>query len=286
VTTLRLAEQRGVVEQWALVLNSQGLHCGVQRGADGWNLVVDPRDAERGARLLEAYDLENRLRDTRAPAPEEYGSTWAGFGIATLLVAFHFVVTRPDAGVEWLRRGSASAELILRGEWWRSVTALTLHADILHLVANAASCALFATAFCRAVGPGVGAWLILAAGASGNLLTALVHGSDHVSVGASTAIFGALGLLAGQRVVGRRRSGSRAGRAWAPLAAALGLLAMLGTGGVRTDLLAHVFGLASGVALGIAAGVAIPRPPGQPVQSLLLASAALAVVLCWSIALA
>ena len=36
------------------------------------------------------------------------------------------------------------------------------------------------------VGPGIGAWLLLASGAAGNWITAFVHGTAHRAVGAST----------------------------------------------------------------------------------------------------
>ena len=286
MTTLRSAPGRAAIEQWALVLSSQGISCAIRRGADGFVLIVDPGNADRGAHALDAYDLENRERGVKpVPAPE-YGPTWSGVGMAVLLGVFYFAATRPEFGDRLFRVGSASAELILRGEWWRTVTALSLHADAPHLLANALSCALFATAVCRSVGPGAGAWLMLLSGALGNALTAFVHGSDHVSVGASTAIFGAVGLLAGHALVSRRRLGLRGGRALAPIAAGLGLLAMLGTGGARTDLLAHVFGLVSGTALGVLYTALVPRPPAKTAQLLLLAGASAALALCWGIALA
>ena len=285
MTTLRSAPGRAAIEQWALVLNSQGIDCAIRRGADGFVLVVDPGNAERGAHALDAYDLENRERGLRPAPASEYGSTWSGVGMSALLVTFHLVATRPQSGDRLFHAGSASAELILRGEWWRTVTALSLHADVPHLLANALSCALFATAVCRSVGPGAGAWLMLLSGALGNALTAFVHGSDHVSVGASTAIFGAVGLLTGQALVSGRRLGLRGSRAFAPIAAGLALLAMLGTGGARTDLLAHVFGLLSGTVLGALYTGLCPRPASRSLQLTLLAGAFAALLLCWALAL-
>ena len=284
MTTLRSALQRAVIEQWALVLNSQSIDCAIGRDERGFILVVDPSDAERGAKALDVYDLENRERPATSEAPAEYGPTWSGVGMAALLVAFHVVVTSPEAGDAWYHTGSASAERILRGEWWRTVTSLTLHADVPHLLANVLSCALFATVVGRSVGPGTGAWLILLSGAIGNALTAFVHGSDHVSVGASTAVFGAVGLLSGEALISRRRLGLRGNRAWAPIVAALALFSMLGTGGERTDLLAHVLGLASGLVLGILYAAAVPRTPGKGAELLLLGTAFGALFLCWAIA--
>jgi hypothetical protein len=95
------------------------------------------------------------------------------------------------------------------------VTALTLHTDVTHLVSNLASGALVATALCMIVGPGVGAWLLLASGAAGNWITAFVHGTAHRAVGASTAIFGGIGALVGLSIVrGGGARGCRSRRAW------------------------------------------------------------------------
>ena len=267
------------------MLSSQQIACEIRRGQDGWSLLVELPDAERAADALRAYEVENRGRKVKPAPPPEYGTSWSGIGMAALLVAFHFAVTDPEASGVFQRYGSASAQLILRGEWWRTVTALSLHVDLAHLFSNALSCALFATVVCRSAGPGVGAWGILLAGAIGNALTASYHGANHVSVGASTAIFGAVGLLVGKGLVSGRRLGLRGGRALAPIAAGLGLLAMLGTGGGRTDVLAHVLGLVSGTALGFCYARLRPVPPRKAAQLQLLAAAAGALVLCWVIAL-
>src|SRR5438132_399884 len=77
----------------------------------------------------------------------------------------------------------------------------------------------------RLLGPGLGTWLVLLAGAGGNALNAWVHVAHHTSIGASTAVFGALGILGGLqfgRLRGRRR-------AWLALAATLALLALVGS---------------------------------------------------------
>src|SRR2546430_9329762 len=55
---------------------------------------------------------------------------------------------------------------MMAGEWWRAVTALTLHADAPHLLGNALASALLVTAVCQQLGPGVGLWLVLLAGRS------------------------------------------------------------------------------------------------------------------------
>ena len=94
--------------------------------------------------------------------------------MAVLLLAAYVVMGPRDTAepTAWFRAGSASAELIVRGQWWRAVTALTLHADLLHLFGNAVASVIFVTAVGRWLGAGIGAWLILLAGAGGNLITA------------------------------------------------------------------------------------------------------------------
>jgi membrane associated rhomboid family serine protease len=157
------------------------------------------------------------------------------------------------------------------------VTALTLHADAAHLVSNLVTGALVATAVCWAVGPGVGAWALLVAGAAGNWATALLHATGHRAVGASTSIFGGVGVLVGLAIVRRER------RAWVPLAAGLALLGFLGTG-ERADLLAHLFGFAAGVVAGSAVAP-MPVLRSRAAQSLLALAALGAVGGCWLLAL-
>jgi membrane associated rhomboid family serine protease len=72
----------------------------------------------------------------------------------------------------------------------------------------------------------------------------------HASVGASTAVFATLGLLAAY--AWRKRSGTTERRAyrWAPLFAGVFLLAFMGVGGENTDVLAHLTGFATGAVAG------------------------------------
>jgi len=81
----------------------------------------------------------------------------------------------------------------------------------------------------------------------------------HLSIGFSTAVFGAAGVLAGLKAAsgeGDLRAGARpAGQGWLlPVAAALALVATLGTAGESTDISAHFFGLLAGLGLGGALG--------------------------------
>jgi membrane associated rhomboid family serine protease len=91
---------------------------------------------------------------------------------------------------------------------------------------------------------------MITAGAAGNVLSALVRSPEHTSIGASTAIFASIGLLAALRQARRGDQAFSALRNWVPVAGGLALLAFLGLSGENTDILAHVLGFGSGIAAG------------------------------------
>ena len=196
-----------------------------------------------------------------------------------------FLVTGTRAGgSRWFDAGAASAERIAAGQWWRAVTALTLHADLLHLAGNVVAALVFVSAVGRWLGGGLAAILILASATTANLLTAAVHRTAFVSVGSSTAIFASLGLIAGLQVARRLQLRASRGTAWVPLGAGLGLYAMLGVG-AGADTYAHLFGLGIGAVVGFGAARAKVRAPRAALQALLGATALAIVTSCWALAL-
>jgi len=283
---LRVAAERKLADEWALVLIAEGLSPSVRRSSEGYVLGVPAEEAERGVDILSSYERENPVETHEGDEAAGYAHVVTALAVAGALIGFFFVTGAGDSMVHWFQRGSADVERILHGEVWRTVTALTLHADIGHVLANAIAAAVFLAAVCRGLGPGLGCAVVLLAGAGGNYVNALFHGSFHVSVGASTSVFGAVGVLGGLGVVRRRRKGARGRLAWMPIIAGLALLAMLGMGGKRVDLWAHLFGFLVGGVMGVLVAFAVPRPPGLRVQWV-LGGATLAVLLyCWTLAFA
>lgn len=284
--SLRVAPRRQLAEEWALVLVAEGLTPRVAHTRDGFVISVPAEQRESANAALTAYDRENPLPpDDNAEEPRGSAHLYVALAVSVALVDLFFVTDVWHQAVDWLERGGADAGRILNGELWRAVTALTLHADFKHALGNAIAGAIFLTAVCRALGPGLGCALVLLSGVAGNLLNAFVHAAFHVSVGASTAVFGALGILGGLGVVRRHRVGLRGRRAWLPIAAGLGLLAFLGTAGERVDLWAHLFGFVFGTVLGIVAALIVKRRPGARVQWL-WGLGALALIFCsWWLAL-
>jgi membrane associated rhomboid family serine protease len=267
---------------WALVLTAAGIPHRVDEGYGLFAIVVAPADAARATEALAGYDAEG-APETPPPAPDR-GRSLLGLQAAIAFLLLYLVTGPRTSGSRWFEVGSASAELIWRGAWWRAITALTLHADLLHLAGNVVASLIFISAVGRWLGAGVGAVLIVASAMVANLLTAAVHRTAFVSVGSSTATFAALGLCAGLQVVRRLRLTTRRGYAWVPIGAGLALYAMLGVG-PDADTYAHLFGLGLGTAVGLGAAYAQIgrgwRAPGAFVQALLGAAVVGATALAW-----
>jgi len=243
----------------ALVILAMGLACQIEKdpAGDGYVLLAEPGAGERIQEELAMYEHEQALplRMEVTPVVEyDAGALPTALWVACLCAVF------------WLQRdhsalvalGASSAQgLIADGEWWRPFTALFLHADRMHLLSNVASGVLFGTWVCRSLGPWLGWALILSAGTLGNTLNAISRlDTSFTSLGASTAVFGALGILTGVAIfqVTRDRPGPKSFRYLVPLGGGLVLLSWLGVGSdPRTDVTGHVCGFAAGILLGVAA---------------------------------
>ncbi len=285
-TAIRASGNTSEAQDWALVLAAAGIPHRLEPTAAGFALLVPTAEVPRAHAALDAYDQEARNHADAASheASSRVISWTVGVAVGAFLLGL-FAMTGPAApGSRWFERGAGSSGLMLGGEPWRAVTALTLHLDAVHVTGNAVATALLLTAVVQRLGPGGGLSLTLLAGAIGNLLAALAHGSRHVAVGASTATFGAIGILAGLRLLAASTPTRTRAKPWLVLAASVLLVAMLGTGR-GADALAHTLGLVSGMALGLAAGVVVRRPLGPAVQWALVALTLFAVVGCWHLAL-
>ena len=284
-TPLRVTRDQRLAEEWELVLLAQGLSPSLRPSAGDVVLSVPAGEMDRARAALSAYEIEN---PPKVADPREVGSadSFAASAVAGLLIlAFFSITVMSNPTMSWFERGSADAQKILHGEIWRTVTALTLHADVAHALSNAFALALFLGAVSSLLGTGLGCALILLAGAGGNLANAFLHGAPHVSIGASTAVFGAVGALGGMGVVVRRTKAWSRRRAWLPFAAALALLGILGTGGGRVDIWAHFFGLLVGGVLGNLIALATPRSPGFGIQWACGGAAVTVLIYCWTVAL-
>jgi rhomboid protease GluP len=247
---IRQFRQRAEAEQHALVLIAMSINCLLVRRPWGIGLLVATPDAERAEYQLQEYTTENSPRPIHRP-PFTIAQVVDGALIFSAVLMFVQAATEGGLfGLNWETAGAANAGLITGGEWWRAFTALGLHADLGHLMSNVLFGSFFAIVLCQILGAGLGWLAILLAGGLGNVVSAVFHSADHTAIGASTAVFGALGLLAALTWQ-RQRFFSSGLRRYAPLAAGLMLLAFLGLGGERTDVGGHLAGFGAGIVLAL-----------------------------------
>ena len=215
-------------------------------------LIVPAQFSAQASNELQLYDEENPPIRPKPVRKVEYQNAVPG------LIGYVFVICM-IAGMagysffqtNWFVAGRVDGELIRDGEIWRLFTALTLHSGVRHLLSNIVFGVFFGLFAGRLLGSGV-AWLaIVLAAASGNALNTLFLDATHRSIGASTAVFAALGLVAGYVWFGKLMSQERWSNRYGPIVGGLALLMYTGTGGENTDIGAHLLGFVCGFGAGL-----------------------------------
>lgn len=283
-----------IAREYGLVLAAVGIECEIVEGPEGLALAVPADVAPQAARELELYEEENRGWRRAEELPLALSESWVAVLVwCAVLLATHTFSAQRVFGLDWWNDGGGRAGLVRDGEWWRAVTALGLHVDGLHLVGNLLFGALFLALVVEMLGTGLGLLAVLGSGALANLANSWVNEPSFRSVGASTAVFAALGLLGGHRWQQRKLVRSLRRTSWIPLLAAAFLLAYLGAGGSRemgtqqrVDVTGHLLGFSVGALLG-ALSARIPRAAlSDSKLQPLYAAAALALWCCaWYAAL-
>ncbi|HIJ79575.1 MAG: rhomboid family intramembrane serine protease [Desulfobulbaceae bacterium] len=286
-TIVRQTRDRQQLQLWSLVLSAVNIPHLVELAEDGWQLTVE-------AHLLDSCQDELRLfeEENLDWPPIKYGAAVPiieqeppVLPVMAALFIFYGITGPWAANSHWFATGALVRDkVVLEGEWWRLVTALTLHADPVHVVGNVFFGGLLAFFLCRHLGSGIAWLLVLFAGIAGNGINVLLHGGMYRSIGFSTAVFGMVGILSGMRL---RRVGGWQETVLA-LGSGIGLLALMGTAGENTDLGAHLWGLVVGLCLGI---LVVGRRfssrlmPAVRYQWLLFGCCLLLVVVSWRLAL-
>jgi rhomboid protease GluP len=288
LTTVYRSVHRRDCSERLLVLLAVGIEGRVVLAAPGeFHLQVASADAAYAARHLLQYESENRPPPPPPPPAPLYPYAWLGCLVyAAVLLGVTWLLSNGVGRLDAFELGELDATRVQAGQWWRAWTALTLHADGPHLAANLAAGVWFGYLAARQMGVGT-AWLLtVGAAAIANLLEGLRAPAGHVSIGASTAVFAALGALAAFSWRQQLPRPQRWARRWAPLIAGVILLGWTGSAGEQTDLVAHLGGFAVGALLG--ASVALPRVQAllaRVPQSLMGALALGSVLLAWLCAL-
>ena len=254
-------------------------------------ITVEPADAERALRELALYESENRGWPRPEQLPEVLSEGGAGVTIwCVLLIAMFMIEAQRALGLDWWSNGMISTARVRDGEWWRVVTSLTLHADLVHLASNVVFGALFVGIVCQLLGTGLALSSVLAAGALGNALNVTFQSPEFTAIGASTAVFAAIGILGGNRWSRRRQLKSGLVSGMVPLMAAVFLLGYLGMNpgnaqDGRVDVLGHLAGFLVGLVVGVLHARHETRP-GPNAQIALTGAALGTLALCWWLALA
>jgi rhomboid protease GluP len=286
VTVFR-SRRRRACEERQLVLLAVGLVAELVASEGEFLLQVDAQDAACAARHLAQYESENRAPPPPPPPPYLHPRAWVGCVLYVVtLVGVAYVVSNGLVRLDAFDLGTLDCARVQAGEWWRAWTALTLHLDGPHLAANLGAGVWFGYLAARQTGVGT-AWFLTVTGAAlANLAEGLTGPPEHSAVGASTAVFTALGLMSAYSWRERFHLRQHWGRRWAPLVAGVILLGWTGSAGEGTDLVAHLAGFTAGVLLGVAVATGASRRWLERVPQWLTGGAALAeIAIAWGFAL-
>jgi rhomboid protease GluP len=276
---------QALCREFSLVLEARNIEHEMHEEEGAWELRVPAAQLHQAYSEIGRYSAERSVpRSTPAAIAVRPGASAGAIVYIGILLVVAYCAGRRLFGADWLSLGDLDAGT--RGEWWRAITALTLHLDQEHLLGNVLFGSIAGVAAGRLLGSGL-AWLsILGAAALANYAEILIAPATHRAVGASTAVFAALGLLTGMAWRQRLNLRERLWYRWAPLIAGICLLTLLGAGNARVDVLGHALGFIFGTLVGwIYAKVGAAENTGRRLQIITGAGAVLAICAAWLTAL-
>lgn len=287
-TCIRRSRARQPLADLALVLAAADIDHHIEFDGHQWALWVESERVAEAEAQLDGYE-----RELVTPPPPPWRAPVVDTGLVGVLGYLLIIWALPSLegaitfGWPWREAGVMDALLVTRGEWWRTVTALTLHGDLAHLLSNSVFGAVFGWFVGRYLGSGFGWLLVLLAGAAGNAINAFWQDPGFRSVGASTATFAAVSLVGGYVWQRGYLRGWDWRRRFAPVFGAVALLAYTGFGGGDVDVTAHVAGFGCGLVFGLLVGsdfVPEVRRIGRAGQVVCGLAAVGLVVLAWAAA--
>jgi membrane associated rhomboid family serine protease len=251
-------------------------------------MIVAPAEfVEQAKYELWQYEQENRRQKPRSSGITPVYQSGVP-GVATYVVIVCLVAWFAGVALfnrDWFAVGRVDGELIRDGEWWRTITALTLHSGARHLAGNIVFGILFGLMAGRLIGSGIAWFSIVVASSAANFLNTSLLESSHRAIGASTAVFAALGLVSGfvwrAKLMAQDRWPYRLG----PIVGGIALLAYTGTGDANTDIGAHLAGFVCGFVSGIALTMTTKYLTLRNLQLASGIAAITIIVLAWIVAL-
>jgi rhomboid protease GluP len=245
------------------MLYAVGIGSALARDAGEYVLLVEEHTASAAREHLRRYEVERLNRPQAPPKPPKLhpNAGWGSLVYALVVTGVALAISNGLWRLDAFNAGELNSRLVRSGQWWRVWTALTLHLDGPHLAANTVAGMWFGYLASRLMGAG-SAWLSVVLGAGlANWIESIAGPASHLSVGASTAVFTALGLLSAYSWRTRLALPQRWALRWGPLVAGVLLLAWTGTGGESldepssgagqsVDVLAHALGFLTGLMSG------------------------------------
>lgn len=240
-------------QDWELLLSARGIPYRLERHQGKEYLYVPPLCKQLAHEEWTAFSQETAQQHAVKPHPPAHPHAgWTAL-LPLLLILWHgwrvgwwpCPSLLPDPAL-WTDLGElSSVRLAVQQQFYRCITALTLHQDSPHLWGNVLFSLIFLPILARATGLGRAILLAVVGGVMGNFLNYFFRSAAFSSIGFSTAVFATLGAISGQATLFRQKG------ALLPLAAGMALMSLLGTGDERVDYLAHCCGFASGFVLGL-----------------------------------
>jgi rhomboid protease GluP len=264
---LRTAVDEREATRIVVLLAAMGIDATLEHDASGRvDVFVAPAEHDAAARLL----AEQAADDDAGHAGERFAGAartgddpslgapqgWLGRGtwaVVTLMAGcvamFMIIQDGATAGSRsrMLELGAIDYARIRAGEYWRFLTAVFLHFDVPHLLSNLSVMLIVAPPLAHQVGALRFVLVFLVSGVGANVVSHLLSPIVGLKAGASGAIAGVLGALGGVALRPGRPTRFRSWQRLGALAAIYGLLIGFGPG---RDNLAHLAGLAIGLALG------------------------------------
>lgn len=236
---------------WSLVLFSQGIESELHEAVpgSGVELRVAVEQHARCLLILEQYQRENRHRRWQRPVPRTgFFFDWQSVGWG-MLMCLLFALQSTDGSL-LASQGRYDSVKVHAGEWWRSLTAISLHSDIRHLASNVSTGLVFLGLAMAEYGAGQALLAMTLAGALANGVGLLLRPVPYFGLGASGAVMAALGLIA-VRAFRWQEWRDRPALATARGIVAGGLLLVLLGFSPQGDVLVHVAGFVLGCAFGL-----------------------------------
>jgi Uncharacterized membrane protein (homolog of Drosophila rhomboid) len=231
----------------SLVLLSQGISHRLEHSPDGpFQIFVELDDQKRARFQIRLYHRENPPREVNAPLPLKASlqPIWVLLvPAAVTLVQFSGIIP----GIE--SEGLSDANKVMNGQWWRCITALTLHGDSRHLGGNLLTGYLVLSMMSYRISLAKVVPFLAVSSALANFCVAATVQTDFRSLGFSTFVFAAIGALSVMefRLMPKESHGLL--RRFAPLCGAASLATFVGLG-EHADILAHLYGFIAGLLCG------------------------------------